>query len=91
MTIQVGTLRIHRQRAATDFHVFFYLYLNSKKGPTDFRRNCLLSSILDLRTARPRTSMIHRELRLDTVKQDVRFTDNHLGRSAEVIVAVSCS
>jgi hypothetical protein len=28
---------------------------------------------------------------VDTVKQDVRFTDNHLGRSAEVIVAVSCS
>jgi hypothetical protein len=26
---------------------------------------------------------------VDTVKQDVRFTDNHLGRSAEVIVAVS--
>ena len=25
---------------------------------------------------------------LDNVKQDVRFTDKHLGRSAEVIVAV---
>jgi hypothetical protein len=25
---------------------------------------------------------------LDSVKQDVRFTDKHLGRSAEVIVAV---
>ena len=25
---------------------------------------------------------------LDSVKQDVRFTDNHLGRSVEVIVAV---
>jgi hypothetical protein len=24
---------------------------------------------------------------LDSVKQDVRFTDNHLGRSAEGIVA----
>jgi hypothetical protein len=23
---------------------------------------------------------------VDSVKQDVRFTDNHLGRSAEVIV-----
>ncbi|MDR6496728.1 hypothetical protein J2797_006655, partial [Paraburkholderia terricola] len=26
---------------------------------------------------------------MDSVKQDVRFTDKHLGRSAEVIVAVS--
>jgi hypothetical protein len=30
----------------------------------------------------------HRLLwRVDSVKQDVRFTDNHLGRSAEVIAA----
>jgi hypothetical protein len=26
-------------------------------------------------------------LQVDSVKQDVRFTDNHLGRSAEVIAA----
>jgi hypothetical protein len=31
--------------------------------------------------------MLKKHARLDSVKQDVRFTDNHLGRSAEVIAA----
>lgn len=32
---------------------------------------------------------IRRFMLVDSVKQDVRFTDKHLGRSAEVIVAGS--
>ena len=59
---------------------------------TDYLRQ-LLSSVSDEAQADYVVSTVHRAKglewdRVDSVKQDVQFTDKHLGRSAEVIVAV---